>query len=320
MLNFADISVKVREENDTSGVYEVAPLPRGYGHTLANSLRRILLSSLQGAGVTSIKIKGADHEYSTVKGVKEDVIEILMNIKQLQFKMTDDQPQACRIEKSGKGVVTGKDISLATGVEIMNPEVVIANLTDDKASLVMEVVVERGVGYKQANEAERAEVGRIPTDTDFSPVKKVSFDVVGARKGQLTDLDGVNISITTDGSIAPKEALLAAAKILQDFSGKVMVALGVSKLEVEQLAQESSEIKEEVVAESASDEISSWKIEELPISKRSKSGLLAGGYVTVGDLAKIKTAELLELPGFGNKSLNEVVDLMSQYGIDIKGE
>src|SRR5690606_2079205 len=140
------------------------------------------------------------------------------------------------------------------------------------------------------------------------------------RKGQLTNLDGVNISIETDGSIAPKEALLSASKILQDFSGKVMVALGVSKKEVEQMAEESSKIVVSESIENVTDEVSSWKIEDLPISKRSKSGLLAGGYVTVGDLAKIKTGELLELPGFGNKSLNEVVDLMSQYGIDIKGE
>ncbi len=320
MLNFADISVKVKEEDGTTGLYEITPLPRGYGHTLANSLRRILLSSLEGCGVTSVKIKGVEHEYSTLKGVKEDVVEILMNVKQVRFAMAVSEPQICRIEVTGKKIITAKDISLATGVEVTTPDVVIATLTDEKASLVMEIVVEKGVGYREASESERSEIGRIPMDTDFSPVKKVSFDVVGARKGQLTNLDGVNISITTDGSIAPKEALLASSKILQDFAGKVMVALGVSKKEVEVLAEESSKIVVQESPENVTDEISSWKIEDLPISKRSKSGLLAGGYVTVGDLAKIKTSELLELPGFGNKSLNEVVDLMNQYGIDIKGE
>jgi DNA-directed RNA polymerase subunit alpha len=321
MLSFADIAVKVKEENEVTGQYEIAPLPRGYGHTLINSLRRILYSSLRGSAVTSVKIKGADHEYSTVKGVKEDVVEILLNLKQLRFRMAGDDPVVCRIEASGKGVVTGKDIEVAAGVEVTNPETVIANLTDAKSSLVIELAVESGVGYREANEADRSEVGRIPLDADFSPVRNVSFDVSVARKGQQTNLDAVNISITTDGSITPKEALIQSAKILQDFSGKVMVALGISKKEVEQLAEAASAIPE-VAAESATveDEINSWKIEDLPISKRSKSGLLAGGYVTVGDLAGVKAADLLELPGFGNKSLNEVIDLMNQYGIQIKSE
>jgi DNA-directed RNA polymerase subunit alpha len=321
MLSFADIAVKVKEENEVTGQYEISPLPRGYGHTLINSLRRILYSSLRGSAVTSVKIKGVDHEYSTVKGVKEDVVEILLNLKQLRFRMAGEDPVVCRIEASGKGVVTGKDIEVAAGVEVTNPEAVIANLTDAKSSLVIELAVESGVGYREANEADRSEVGRIPLDADFSPVRNVSFDVSVARKGQQTNLDAVNISITTDGSITPKEALIQSAKILQDFSGKVMVALGISKKEVEQLAEAASAIPE-VAAESATveDEINSWKIEDLPISKRSKSGLLAGGYVTVGDLAGVKAADLLELPGFGNKSLNEVIDLMNQYGIQIKSE
>jgi DNA-directed RNA polymerase subunit alpha len=321
MLSFADIAVKVKEENEVTGIYEVTPLPRGYGHTLTNSLRRILLSSLRGSAVTSVKIKGAEHEYSTLKGVKEDVVEILLNVKQLRFKMAGEDPVVCRIEVSGKKEVTAKDIEVGTGVELTNPEVVIATLTDAKSSFVMELVVESGVGYREANEADRSEVGRIPLDADFSPIRKVSFNVSVARKGQQTNLDAVNIEITTDGSIAPKDALLQSAKILQDFSGKVMVALGVSKKEVEQMAEASNAIPAaESAAATVEDEINSWKIEDLPISKRSKSGLLAGGYVTVGDLAGIKAADLLELPGFGNKSLNEVIDLMNQYGIQIKSE
>jgi len=321
MITFEDIAVKVKEEDKVSGTYEISPLPKGYGNTLANSLRRILLSSLAGTAVTSVRIKGVEHEYSTLSGVKEDVIEILLNIKQLKFKISSDEPQVCRLEAKGKTVVTAKDLSLGAGVEVATPDIEIATLTDTKASLTMELIVEKGVGYVEAGDDDRSEVGRIPLDADFSPVKMVSFDVGDARKGQKTNLDSVNIKIVTDGSIEPKQALLDSVKILQDFSGKVMVALGVSKKEVEELEEKANTVT--VVAEEAGtveDEISSWKIEDLPISKRSKSGLLSGNFKTVGDLSKAKVADLLDLPGFGNKSLNEVVELMGQYGIEIKSE
>ncbi len=320
MHGFEDITVKVKEDSNILGSFEITPLPKGYGHTLANSLRRILLSSLPGSAVTSVKLKGVDHEYSTIKGVKEDVVEMLLNVKQIRFTMATDQPQVCKISASGKTVVTAKDIELGTGVEVTNPEVVIATLTDAKSALNMEIVVEKGVGYVEADESVRSE-GRLPLDADFSPIKSVSFEVVAARKGQVTNLDGVNIEITTDGSISPKEALLTSSKILQDFSGKVMVALGVAKKEVEAMAEvANTAVVSSEQASTSEDEISSWKVEDLPISKRSKSGLLAGGFETVGDLTKLKTSDLLELPGFGNKSLNEVVDLMNQYGIEIKSE
>ncbi len=321
MLSFEDITVKIVSEEGNSGKYDISPLPKGYGHTLVNSLRRILLSSLAGTAITSVRIKGVEHEYSSIEGVKEDVVEIVLNLKQIKFKGNIEGPQVCKLEVKGKGVVTAKDFKLPAGVEVANDNMEIANITDEKASLVMELVVESGVGFKEANDDLRSEVGRIPVDADFSPIHSVNFEVTDARKGQNTNLDAVKISIVTDGSIAPKQALLDSAKILQDFSGKVMVALGVSKKEVEQRAEETSAIPE-VVEEisTVEDEVSSWKIEELPISKRSKSGLLAGGFQTVGDLATLKVSDLLELPGFGNKSLNEVVELMKQYGIEIKSE
>lgn len=321
MLSFEDIAVKVVAEEGNSGQYEITPLPKGYGHTLVNSLRRILLSSLAGSAITSVRIKGVEHEYSALEGVKEDVVEIILNLKQIKFNVSADEPQICKLEVKGKGVVTAKDLKLPAGVEVSSQNVEIATITDEKASLVMEIVVERGVGYKEANDDVRSEVGRIPVDADFSPIVNVKFEVTDARKGQITNLDAVKISIETDGSIAPKQALLESAKILQDFAGKVMVALGISKKEVEQRAEETSAIPEVVDTVAAvEDEVSGWKVEDLPISKRSKSGLLAGGFQTVGDLSNAKVADLLELPGFGNKSLNEVVELMKQYGIEIKAE
>lgn len=320
---FTDIKVKIKEEKGNYGEYEISPLPKGYGYTLANSIRRVLLSSLPGSGITSIKVNGVKHEYSTIENVKEDVVEIILNLKNIKFKKaSSEDPAVCSIEISGKKKVTAGDIKTPAGVEVVNKDVVIATLTDAKAKLSMELVVENGLGYQYADEDLRSEVGRLPLDTDFSPIPSVAFEVRDARKGQKTNLDSVVVKIDTDGSIEPKQALIDSTKILQDFAGKTMIALGISEVEVLALEEEANTMPvEEVVEENTvEDEVSGWKVEDLPISKRSKSGLLAGGFETVGDVAKVTTTELLELPGFGNKSLNEVVELMKEYGIDISAE
>lgn len=318
MVKFGDIAVKTVEETDLRGKYEVSPIPKGYGNTLANSIRRVLLSSIPGSAITSVKIKGVEHEYSSLEGVKEDVIEILLNLKQIKFKMASDEPQVLTLKVKGKKDVKSSDIKVVNGVEITTPDIHIASITDASTELNVELVVERGIGYKDASDDERKEVGRIMVDADFSPVRNVSFDVKEARKGKEVNLDAVVIDITTDGSIAPKTALIESAKIMQEFLGKVIVALGISKKEVEEMVAAANAMPEVVEPEAAvKEEVGNWRVEDLPISKRSKSGLLAGGYQTVQDLAKIKKSDLLELPGFGSKSLNEVVELMSQYGIDI---
>lgn len=317
MEAFKDIKVTIREEEGNSGLYEIAPLPRGYGHTLGNALRRILYSSLPGAGITSVSIKGAKHEYSTVEGVKEDVTAIILNLKQVKFNLDTEDPKKAKISAKGKKVIKASDIE---GVEVTTPDVEIATLTDASSSLDIELTIEKGVGYKDVRDEDRPEVGTIPVDCDFTPIERVSLNVEQARKGQETDLDSVVIGVDTDGSIAPKEALLESAKILQEFSGKVMVAMGVSKKEVEELAEEANKIEEveEVVEEQ--DESNELRIEDLSISKRSKTGLLSGGYKTLGDLKGVTVDDLLALSGFGNKSLNEVVELLNQYGINIKSE
>lgn len=318
MLKFVDIAVKTVEETDVQGLYEISPVPRGYGNTLANSLRRVLLSSIPGSAITSVKIKGVEHEYATLEGVKEDVVEILLNLKQIKFKLVSDEPQTLTLKVKGAKDVKASDIEVSNGVEVTTPEVHVATVTGEKAELSMELVVERGVGYKDARNDDRSEAGRIMLDADFSPVRNVRFSVSDARKGKDTSLDLISVDITTDGSIAPKQALIESAMIMQEFMGKVIVALGISKKEVEEMVALANAMPEVVSEQSAvKDEVGSWRVEDLPISKRSKSGLLAGGYQTVQDLATIKKANLLELPGFGSKSLNEVVELMSQYGIEI---
>ncbi len=320
MMDFKDITVKIKEEKDSSGVYELSPLPRGYGNTLANSLRRVLLSSLPGGGITQVKIAGIDHEYSTLPGIKEDVLEILMNLKTLNFKMETEEPQICKLNYKGEGVVKGSDIKLTGGIEVMNPDQVIATLTDKSSELDIELQIERGVGYKEVKKDERKEKGVIQLDADFSPVLNVTYEVLQARKGQQMNLDSVFFTITTDGSITPVDALLKASEILQDFAGKVMIALGVPIDEVKQKAEEARTAEEKEEEGDSGDELDNWKIEDLQLSKRSKTGLLSGGYKTIGDLRGVTRAELLGLPGFGNKSFNEIYELLKEYNIEIDGE
>ncbi len=317
-MNFKDITVKIKQENETAGTYEISPLPRGYGNTLANSLRRVLLSSLPGGGITEVRFADIDHEYATLPGVKEDILEILMNLKRLNFKLNTQEEQICKVSHNGEGVVTGNDIKLTGGVEIMNGEQVIATLTDKSAVLNFDIKIEQGVGYKEVLKDERKEKGVIQLDADFSPVLNVTYEVLQARKGQQMNLDSVFFSITTDGSLTPIQALLNASEILQDFAGKVMIALGLPIDEVEKKAEESRTAQEEEVAEE--DELESWKIEDLQLSKRSKTGLLSGGFKTVGDLKDVTRSELLNLPGFGNKSFNEIVELLKEYNLEIKDE
>ncbi|HNW23629.1 MAG TPA: DNA-directed RNA polymerase subunit alpha [Candidatus Dojkabacteria bacterium] len=320
MEAFKDIKVIIREEEGNSGVYEIAPLPRGYGHTLGNALRRILYSSLKGSGITAIKVKGAKHEYSTVPGVKEDLVSIILNLKQVKFKIDSDEAKKCKIDVKGKKVVKASDIIVDGGVTVTTPDLIIANLTDESASLNIEMVVESGIGYKDATNTNRDAEGMIPLDCDFAPIEKVSLSVEQARKGQETDLDSVVIGVVTDGSIAPKDALLKSSEILQEFAGKVMIAMGVSKKEVEERVEEINKIEEVMEDVAQEDEVEDLRVEDLPISKRSKTGLLSGGYKTLGDLRNVSVDDLLNLSGFGNKSLNEVVELLSQYGVNIKSE
>ncbi|MGI5897723.1 MAG: DNA-directed RNA polymerase subunit alpha [Candidatus Dojkabacteria bacterium] len=322
MEAFKDIKVTIKEEKENYALFEISPLPRGYGHTLGNSLRRILYSSLRGTGITSVTIKGIDHEYTTVDGVKENMVDIIMNLKQVKFATASDEPRVCKISVKGKKDVKAGDIEVKGDLEVVNKDLHIATLTEASASLDMEITVESGVGYKTVDASERKEIGVIPLDCDFSPIERVSLSVEQARKGQETDLDAVLLGVTTDGSILPKDAVLESAKILQEFSGKVMIALGMAQKEVIALEEEANTVEVEATeeAESENDEIGNWKIEELPISKRSKTGLLSGGFKTVADLRNTTATELLNLPGFGNKSLNEILELLTDYGINIKGK
>lgn len=323
MLDFNESKVTIKEETGANGTYEIKFLPRGYGHTLANALRRIALSSMRGFGVTSIKIDGVKHEYTAIKGVREDVLEILLNIKDIIFASTLEEQQVCHLEVSGKKIVTAGDIKTTQAVSIVNKDLEIMHLTSKDSKLSMEIVVESGIGYKEADEGLRSETGRIPLGVNFSPVKLFNFQVDHSRKGQETQLDAVSIEIITDGAVKPREILIESCKTLQNFSGKVMVALGVAEKEVEELVEESvaeAEMMLEADSMSKDKDVTLLKIDELELATRIKTILADSGYDTLADILKSTVKEIEEMPGFGKKSFEELRKLVESYGLSFKEE
>lgn len=220
MFEFLPSKAKLtfEDKKNNVAVFEIEKLYRGYGITIGNALRRVLLSSLSGAAITSFKIEGVGHEFSTIPGILEDIVEITLNLKKIRLKMFSDEPQTLILKAKGKGEVKGKDIKKNPNVEIVNPEQLIATLTNDKAKLEMEMMVEKGTGYETVEERKKtkAPIGTIFLDATFSPVKKVSYEVENMRVGERTDFNKLKISIETDGTISPKEALVQGSKILVD--------------------------------------------------------------------------------------------------------
>lgn len=303
--------VKVDDHSATSATFVVEPLHSGYGMTLGNSLRRVLLSSIAGAAVTSFKIEGATHEFTTIPGVKEDVVDIMLNLKGVRFRVYGDDAQTLRIEKKGKGVVTAKDIKVNADVEVVNPDHVIATLDDDKASFVMDLVVETGRGYRTIEDATANKSSdMIALDAIFSPVQRVRYKVENTRVGQATDLDKLILTIDTDGSITPQEAFEEAAAILVNqytvLAGKTRVAAG------EPLVPSSGEGNNS--GDNADDEPSLLNIpvEDLNLSARTTNALINNDIHTIKDLFSLSDAELRDLKGFGSKALDEVKDKLAE--------
>lgn len=311
MVDLSDIKVTVEENDGKKGVFKIGPFPRGFGNTFMNSFRRVLLSSIPGAGVTSIRIAGVDHEYTTIKGVKETVIEIQLNIKELKFSCESDEPQVIHLRKKGKGIATAGDLELTGDVSVMDKKAKIATLTSDTSSLDIEMVVERGTGYHPGDESIRSEAGRLPMHADFSPIERVIPVIEEARKGKQLDLETVVLTVITDGSIDPLASLGKASEILRAMYEKVLVASGVA---------EGSVVITEAPVEPVSEtpESMSWLLEDLPISKRSKTRLGEAGLKTVGDVVEKTAKELLEIPGFGDAAFKELKTVISEYGLALK--
>ena len=283
------------------------PLERGFGMTLGNSLRRVLLSSLQGAAVTAIQIDGVLHEFSSIPGVREDVIDIVLNIKDIAIKMQADQPKRLSLRKHGPGVVTAGDIAVSGDAQILNPEHVLCTL-DEGAEIRMELTVSSGKGYIPAdrNRPEDAPIGLIPVDSLFSPVKKVSYRVENTRQGQDLDKDKLTLTIETDGSITPEDAVAFAARILQD---QLEIFLNFEEPKKEEAPQ--------AIPELAFNPALLKKVDELELSVRSANCLKNDNIVYIGDLIQKTEGEMLRTPNFGRKSLNEIKEVLAQMGLHL---
>ena len=303
--------VAVDDHSNTSSTFTVEPLHSGYGMTLGNSLRRVLLSSISGAAVTAFKIEGATHEFTTVKGVKEDVVDIMLNLKGVRFRVYGEESQTLRIVKSGKGVVTAKDIETNADVEIVNPDHVIATIDDDKAKFVMDLVVEIGRGYRTIEEvAAKKASDMIAVDAVFTPVLRVRYKVENTRVGQATDLDKLLITIDTDGSITPRDAFEEAAAILVN---QYTALAGKTRVAVEEPRSEASE-HTALSDGSLTDEPGALNtpIEDLNLSARTTNALVNNDIHTIKDLFSLNDAELRDLKGFGSKALDEVKEKMAE--------
>jgi len=283
------------------------PLERGFGMTLGNALRRVLLSSLQGAAVKAVQIDGVLHEFSSIAGVREDVTDIVLNIKEIAIRMQGEGPKRMIVRKSGPGVVKAGDIQTVSDIEVLNPELVLCTL-DEGAEIRMEFTVDTGKGYVTAdrNRPEDAPIGLIPVDSLYSPVKKVSYRVENTREGQVLDYDKLTMSVETDGSIRAEDAVAYAARILQD------------QLSVFVNFEEPVKVTTEVaIPELAFNPALLKKVDELELSVRSANCLKNDNIVYIGDLVQKTEAEMLRTPNFGRKSLNEIKEVLAQMGLHL---
>ncbi len=297
----------IEEHSDVSASFVIEPLHTGYGMTLGNSLRRVLLSSIAGASVTAFKIEGVSHEFSTVPGVKEDVVDIMLNLKRLKFRVFSDEPQNVRIEFKGKGIVTGKDIKVNADVEVVNPEQVIATIDDSKTNFVVDLIVETGRGYRTIEVgAAKKPSDMIALDAIFSPVLRVRYKVEHTRVGQITDLDKLTISIDTDSSITPKDAFEEAAAILVN---QYTALAGATRVEVAPVLK-SAGVSDVEGNDDPSELLVS--IEDLNLTARTTNALINNEIHTLKDLFSLSDAELRDLKGFGQKALDEVKDKLAE--------
>jgi DNA-directed RNA polymerase subunit alpha len=299
------VDVKHGSNAKTTGTVVVEPLERGFGLTLGNALRRILLSSLQGAAVSAIQIDGVVHEFSTIDGVREDVTNIILNVKAIAVAMHSEGSKKMRLSAEGPCEVTAGMIEAGADIEIMNPDLVLCTL-DKGATLNMEFTVTTGKGYRPANQnrPEDAPVGLIPVDSVFSPVRKVSYDVENARVGQITDYDKLTLKVETNGTVSPEDAVAYAARIMQD-QLQVFITF-------EEPKQTMTEEKED---ELPFNPALLKKVDELELSVRSANCLKNDNIVYIGDLVQRSENDMLRTPNFGRKSLNEIKEVLTQMGL-----
>ena len=304
---------RIVSEEGTQGVYEIDSLYPGYGHTLGNSLRRIILSSLPGAAITQVKIEGVPHEFATVDGARETVMEILLNLKRVHFVLHGDEPQTIALSFKGAGAVTAKDFKLPSQVEVTNPEQHIADLSG-KASLEIEATIERGLGYvpREVLTKDKVDIGTIALDATFTPIRRVNYEVENMRVGDRTDFNRVRILIETNGTVSPRQAL---EQSIETMIHQLKAIIGF---------QETTPAAEEASFSGSKDEsgidAAKVKIGELELSARITSALEDAGIKSAAGLARKSAAALLELDGIGEKAIEEISAGLARFGLTLKGE
>jgi DNA-directed RNA polymerase subunit alpha len=304
MIELETTQVEPVEEAGTFGKYEVGPLQAGYGVTLGNALRRVLLSSLEGAAVTSIQVRDVYQEFSTIPGVKEDVTQIVLNVKKLRLKSFAAHPVQLRLLKSGAGPVTAADITESADVEIINPELVLMTIDADDVTIEMDLTVEKGIGYLSAERAEALPIGVIAIDAIFTPARKVNYWVESMRVGQMTNFDKLTIEIETDGTIAPQDALSRAAAILVE-QFQPFVNIGLTAVPADRAAAGAPALPPNML---------DMPIEELDLPMRAYNSLKRNNIVKVGQLLQLKDEDLLRMRNFGKKSLDEMKERLRMRG------
>lgn len=309
---------KIIKSDDSSAVFEIENLYPGYGMTIGNALRRVLLSSLKGAAVTMVKIRGTSHEFSSLPHIIEDAVEIILNLKQVRFRLEGDEPQKALLKVKGTKEVSARDIEIPSQLTVINKTAHIASLTDKRAELEIEMVIERGIGYVpiEQRRREKLEIGAISIDAIFTPVRKVNYEIENMRVGDRTDFNRLKLSVETDGSITPEESLKAAIDILI----KQFNALIGSVAEEPSLSKKTK-IKETQEKESSSEEdILKTKIDDLNLSTRVMNALNNGGIKTLGGLIKKSESDLKKTEGMGGAGIKEINQMLAKLGYSLKEE
>lgn len=313
---------KIVLEEENKGVYEIDGFYPGYGFTIGNSLRRIILSSLPGAAVTSIKIEGAEHEFSSIKGVKEDLVMIMLNTKKLRIKMLTDEPQTISIKAKGIKTIIAGDIDVPSQIKIINPEMVIATLTDKDSELNMDLTVEKGLGFvtRDMIGKNKVDIGAIILDANFTPILKVSYEVENMRVGDRTDFNRLRISIETDGSLTPKEALENSINIMIE-QLKAITGFKDKEETREDFSTETSDSEEkdkDNIPQKLDPEFLKTRIENLNLGARTLNALSSANIRTIGGLARKKEKDILEVEGLGAKGVAEIKRVLGEHGITLK--
>lgn len=312
---------RIVSEEEFSGTYEIDGLYPGYGHTLGNSLRRIILSSLPGAAITSVKIDGVQHEFSTIEGIKEDIIVLLLNLKKIHLQILTDEPQTLTLSVKGAKKITAGDIVVPSQVKILNPDQYIAEITDKKTNLSMEIKVEKGLGYvsKEVLQKDKVDIGVIALDAIFTPIRRVNYEVENMRVGDRTDFNRLRIFIETDGSVLPHEALEKAIEIMI-YQLKAIIGFKEEEKEVVAIEVDGSPIEEAETEEKNEKETEFFKtrIETLNLSPRTANALTNANIRTVGGLTRKKEDDILSIEGLGQKGLQEIKRALSNFGIILK--